>query len=175
MKPLFCATICLALASTALAQSKAAAKASMSDQQFIDMAAQTDMIEANLGQMAQDASMSDQVKRYAQMLITDHTADYQQLKALAQQANLTVPTAIDAEHFKMMIAPFQKLKGPAFDKKYAQEMVAGHNKAIEVYKKESGSAENPAVKGYAAATQPALEKHLSDAKNLSKPNAAGMK
>lgn len=173
MKLLFCAACCVALtALPALAQSKAAAKGGMTDQQFIDMAAQTDMIEAHLGQMAQDAGASDQVKQYAQMLVTDHTADYQQLKTLAAQANLTVPSAIDADKYKAMIAPFEKLKGAAFDKKYAQEMVAGHTKALEVYKKEAASAENPEVRSYASATEPVLEKHLSDAKDLTKPAAA---
>lgn len=171
MKLLVCATCCFALTSlSALAQTKAAPKGGMTDQQFIDMAAQTDMIEANLGQMAAGSAASEQVKDYAQMLVTDHTADYQQLKALAAQANLTVPNAIDAEHYKMMIAPFEKLKGAAFDKKYQQEMVAGHTKALDAYKKEATSAENPEVKSYAASTEPVLEKHLSDAKNLSKPS-----
>ena len=174
MKHLFCAACCVALAAVpALAQSKPATKGGMTDQQFIDMAAQTDMIEAHLGQMAQDSASSDQVKQYAQMLMSDHTADYQQLKTLAAQANLTVPTAIDGDKYKAMIAPFEKLKGAAFDKKYEQEMVAGHTKALGVYKKEADSAENPQVKSYASATQPVLEKHLSDAKDLSKPAAAG--
>jgi putative membrane protein len=175
MKYFTCTACCLVLASLpALTQSKGA-NSGMTDQQFIDMAAQIDMVEANLGQLAQAASSSDQVKQYAQMLITDHTADYQQLKALAQQANLTVPTAIDAEHNKAMIGPFQKLKGAAFDRKYAQEMVAGHTKALAVYKKEATGAENPVVKSYAASVESVLEKHLSDAKSLNKPAAAGMK
>jgi len=178
MKHLFSAACFVALASTlALAQTKPAAKGAMTDQQFIDTAAQTDMIEANLGQMAQESAASDQVKQYAQMLVADHTADYQQLKALAQQANLNVPNAIDGQNYKAMIAPFQKLKGAAFDKKYAQEMVAGHTKAIAAYRKEADSAENLMVKSYAASTEPVLEKHLSDAKSLTmmKPAASEMK
>ena len=81
----------------------------MTDQQFVAFAAQTDMVEANLGQLAQTRAQSPPVKDYAQMLVTDHTGDYQELKNAAQQANLTVPAAIDAEHNKAMIGPFQKL------------------------------------------------------------------
>jgi putative membrane protein len=184
MKHLVCAACCVALFSfSALAQTKPAskgamaAKGSMTDQQFVDMAGQTDMIEAHLGQLAQENAASDQVKQYGQMLVTDHTADYQQLKALGQQANLTVPNAIDDQHYKEMIAPLAKLKGAAFDKKFEQEMVAGHTKAVDVYKKESDSAESPMVKSYASTAEPVLEKHLSDAKSLTsaKPAASGMK
>ena len=67
-----------------------------------------------------------------------------------------------------MIDPFQKLKGTAFDHHYIQEMVAGHTKAIAVYKKEGADAQNPAVKTYAENALPVLEKHLDGAKELEK-------
>jgi putative membrane protein len=157
---------CLALCSAPAFAQKAAGAATMTDQQFVDMAAQTDMVEANLGQMAQDAASSQSVKQYAQMLVTDHTADYKKLQSLAMQANVTVPTGIDAAHYKMMIAPFQKLKGKQFDTRYTREMVAGHTKAIAAYKKEADSATSPDIKSYAQDTIPTLQKHLDDAKAI---------
>lgn len=138
----------------------------MSDQQFVDLAGQTDMVEANLGQLAQDASSSQGVKDYGQMLATDHTDDYHQLWSAAQQANLTVPTAIDAKSNKTMIDPFQKLKGKAFDQRFARDMVEGHTKAIAIYKKEATDAQSPALRSYAENALPVLEKHLDGAKKL---------
>jgi putative membrane protein len=153
---------------TVSAQKKHAAKdAPMTDQKFVDMAAQTDMMEAHLGKMAADQAASQDVKDYASMLVTDHTGDYQQLTALAAKNGLTVPTALDAAHNKM-IAPFEKLKGAAFDSRYTQEMIAGHTEAIGVYTKESTDAQNADVKAYASATLPTLHKHLDGAKDLSK-------
>lgn len=179
MKRILTAVCCIALASIpALGQKKAAEKGGvMNDQKFVDMAAQIDMVEANLGQFAGTAGESQQVKDYGQTLATDHTNDYQQLQNAAKQANLTVPTAIDAEHNKAMIDPFQKLKGAAFDKKYVQEMVAGHTKALAEYKKEAAGAENPAIKSYAETAVPVLEKHLAAAKDLekAKPEAKAAK
>jgi len=152
----------------ALAQNEHAAEgAAMTDQQFIDMAAQTDMLEAHLGQMAQDQAASQDVKTYAQMLIADHTSDYQALGALAAKDGFTVPTGLDAAHNKM-IAPFGQLKGSAFDSHYIQTMIAGHTGAIGVYTKESSDAQNSDVKAYASATLPTLNKHLDAAKDLSK-------
>jgi putative membrane protein len=173
MSRILAAVCCVSLLSLpALAQKKAAKGAAMTDQQFVDFAAQTDMVEANLGQLAQTAASSQDVKDYAQNLVTDHTNDYHQLQDLAKQANLTVPDAIDAAHDKAMIDPFQKLKGAAFDHHYEMDMVAGHTKALEVYKKEAADAQNAAVKSYAEATVPTLEKHLSGAKDLEKPKKA---
>jgi putative membrane protein len=124
------------------------------------------MVEANLGQLAQTASTSQPVKDYADMLVTDHTNDFHQLYVVAHQANLNMPDAIDGGNNKAMIAPFQKLKGAAFDHRYVREMVAGHNKAIDVYKREAADAENPALKSYAEEALPVLQKHLASAKDL---------
>jgi putative membrane protein len=151
----------------ALAQRKATG-AAMSDQKFVDFAAQTDMVEANLGQLTESVASDQLVKDYAQMLVTDHTNDYSQLYKLAQQANLTVPNAINEENNKTMIAPFQKLKGNAYDHRYIQEMITGHTKAIAVYKKEAADEQNPVLKSYAEQTLPTLQKHLDGAKALEK-------
>ena len=169
MKRVLTAACCIVFCSLpTLAKEKAAEAKAMTDQQFVDFAAQTDMVEANLGQLAGSAASAQPVKDYGQMLVTDHTKDYNQLFDVAHQANLNMPNAIDAEHNKAMIDPFQKLKGSAFDRHYAQEMVAGHTKAIAIYKKEAADAQNAALKSYAAQALPVLEKHLEDAKGLAK-------
>jgi putative membrane protein len=165
MKPILAGLCCAALCCVpALAQKTAP----MTDQQFVDFAAQTDMVEANLGQLAQTSGDAQAVKDYGQMLATDHTKDFSDLHTAAQQASLTVADSIDAAHNKKMIDPFQKLKGAAFDRKYAQEMVAGHTKAIAVYKNEADNAQNPAIKSYAQNALPVLQKHLDSAKDLGK-------
>ena len=129
------------------------------------------MIEANLGDLAQSVGASQAVKDYGQMLTTDHTNDYRKLQSIAQQAGLTVPTAIDAAHNRSMIGPMHALKGAAFDKKFSHEMVAGHTQALEIYKKEAADAQNPALKAYAQETLATLQKHLDGAKNLERGKA----
>jgi putative membrane protein len=169
MKRILSAVCCVVLCSMpALAKEKTAATPAMTDQQFVDFAAQTDMVEANLGQMAQSVADAQPVKDYGQMLVTDHTKDFDQLYAVAHQANLNMPNAIDAEHNKAMIDPFQKLKGAAFDHRYIHEMIVGHTKAIAIYTKEGADAQNPALKSYAEQALPVLQKHLDGAKALEK-------
>lgn len=167
MKRVLSALCCVVLCSVPLlAQRSASAKSAMTDQQFIDFAAQTDMVEINLGTLAQTNASAQSVKDYAQMLVTDHTNDFNHLYELAHQTNLTRPDAIDAAHNKSMIGPFQKLKGEAFDRRYIHDMIAGHTAAIATYKKEAANATNPDVKSYAEETIPTLQKHLDGAKDL---------
>ncbi|HTW57032.1 MAG TPA: DUF4142 domain-containing protein [Terriglobales bacterium] len=165
MKTIVSAVCCVVLGCVLVcAQGSAPA---MTDQQFVDFAAQTDMLEAHLGQLAAAQASSQGVKDYAQMLVTDHTHDYTQLGVVAGKDNLVVPKGLDAAHDKM-IAPFQKLKGPAFDHRYIREMIAGHTAAIKVYTKEAADAQSADLKAYANETLPTLQKHLDGAKNLAK-------
>jgi putative membrane protein len=146
----------------------------MIDQKFLEFAAQTDMVEANLGNFAQSAASSRSVKDFGSMVASDHTQDYQKLESLAQQAGLTLPTAIDAEHNKSLVGPLHALKGAAFDHTYIQDMVAGHTQAIATFKKEAETAMNPALKAYAQATLPTLQKHLDAAKAIQQGNTPAM-
>jgi putative membrane protein len=149
----------------------AQATLSAKDQKFVDFAAQTDMTEAHLGQMAQDQATGQNVKDFAQMLVTDHTDDYKKISDLGTKIGATVPKGIDAAHNKM-IAPFEKLKGAAFDRHFEREMVAGHTKAIAEYKRAASDLDNADLKAYATATLPTLQKHLDAAKDLEKAKAA---
>lgn len=146
---------------------KETGKAPMTDQQFVDFAAQTDMTEANLGQAAQEKG-GQAVQDYGASLRSDHTSDYNQLAEAAQKAGLTVPKGIDAKNDRV-INSLDKLKGPAFDHRFAQEMIAGHEHAIAVYKQASEDAQNPDIKAYAQQALSTLQKHLGDAKQLEKP------
>jgi putative membrane protein len=148
--------------------------APMSDQDFLNTAAQTDMVEVHLGNLAQDSASSQAIKDYGHMLAGDHTQDYQALQSLAQQASLTVPTAIDTDHNKSLITPLHGLKGKAFDHTYIQDMVAGHTQALALYKKEAHDATNPAIRSYAQNTIPTLQKHLDAAKAIQAGKMPGM-
>ena len=165
MKTMLAFLCCSALCSVpALAQ---ATSTSANDQKFINMAAQTDMTEAHLGQMAADQSSSPAVKDFAKMLVTDHTSDYQQLGTIAAKAGDTVPQGLDAAQNKM-IAPFNSLKGTAFDRRFVREMISGHEKAIAEYKREASEGSSADVKAYANQTLTVLQKHLDAARNLEK-------
>ena len=166
---------CIVLCATPGLALKKASKQPMSDQQFVNFAGQTDMTDANLGQLADTSASSKSIRDYAQKLVTDQTNDFHQLSKVAQQASLNVPEAIDTERNKTTISPFHKLKGNAFDHRFVEEMIAGDTKAIDIYKKEAADAQNSALKSYAEEALPILQSHLAEAKNMEKMKAAANK
>ena len=145
---------------------KATGHAPMTDQQFVDFAAQTDMTEAHLGQIAQDKG-GQAVREYGQTLRSDHTGDYHQLTEAAQKAGLTVPKAIDAQEDRV-INSLDKLQGETFNRRYVHEMLMGHEHDIAVYKQEAQDAASPEVKAYSQHALPTLQKHLEEARRLLK-------
>lgn len=168
------AGLCGAALFCATAFAQAAAGPSTSDKDFMKMAAEADMVEAHFGQMAQDQASRQDIKDYGQMLVTDHTANYNDLNALATKAGVDIPKGIDAKDNKKIDA-FTKLKGAAFDHRFVAEMIQAHETAIVAFKKEAEHGEDTNVKAFANSTIPKLQDHLEKAKALAKPAMKGAK
>jgi putative membrane protein len=149
----------------ALAQTKAASHA---DQAFLRMAAESDMTEAHIGQMAEAQASRSQVKDFAQKLTHDHTSAYEQLTALGAKTGGSVPAGIDARKIPAVVQ-LTKLKGTRFDHQFAQDEVRNHEKAIAAFKREAEHGQNADVKAYANKMIPTLEDHLHQAQALEKP------
>src|ERR1700692_2808049 len=63
-----------------------------SDQHFMMNAAQGGMAEVQLGTLAREHASSQAVKDFGQRMIDDHSKAGDELKALAAQNNVTLPT-----------------------------------------------------------------------------------
>jgi putative membrane protein len=155
----------LILSLPALAQTKAASNA---DKAFIKMAAEADMTEAHIGQMAENQSSQDDVKDFAQKLIHDHTDAYRQLTAVAVKTGDPIPTGIDVRKIAA-VEQLMKLKGARFDHLFVQDEIRDHERAIAQFKREAEHGKDPEVKAYASKMIPILEDHLRLAQALAKP------
>jgi len=129
-------------------------------------AARGGMAEVELGQLASQKAQSDQVKQFAQRMVQDHGKANDELKSLAQQKNITLPTELDGKH-KATHDRLSKLSGAQFDRAYMQDMLQDHRKDVNDFRKESQSGKDPDVKAWAAKTLPTLEEHLRLAQSTS--------
>jgi putative membrane protein len=145
----------------------ASSHAASSDSAFAMKAAQANMAEVELGKLAQQKAMSDDVKKFGQMMVDDHSKALDELKAIAGNKNLTLPTAIDAEH-KKLSDRLSKMSGAEFDRAYMQAMVDGHKKVAADFRKESQSGNDTELKSWAGKTLPTVEAHLKQAESLSR-------
>jgi putative membrane protein len=137
------------------------------DQEFIKEAAAGGMAEVELGKLASQKATDPQVKQFAEKMVTDHGKANDELKKLAEEKNITLPTAIDAQH-KATHDRLEKLSGAAFDRAYVQDMLQDHQKDVSEFRKQASSAKDADVKAWAAKTLPTLEQHLTQVQSLSR-------
>jgi putative membrane protein len=137
------------------------------DQKFVIDAAHANLAEVELGKLAADKASSADVKKFAQQMVDDHTKANDELKTIAQNKNITLPSAIDAKH-KAVADKLSKLSGESFDRAYMQEMVNGHRMVANQFRTESKSGKDADVKAWAAKTLPTVEEHLKMAQDANK-------
>ena len=132
-------------------------------QKFIKTAIEGNIAEVDIGKLAQEKGKSDAVKKFGQMLETDHAKANDEAKSVAQQVGVEPPSGASVGE-KATYLKLKVLSGDTFDKSFANTMVSDHEGDIKLYQKASGK--NDAVGEYAKKTLPTLQKHLQEAKQL---------
>src|ERR1041385_5985219 len=128
------------------------------DRNFINEAAQGNMLEVKLGELAQTNTTTDKVKVLGQHMIDDHTKAENDLKALASKKGIVVPANLDEKGFKVYNKLVKK-QGKDFDKAYTKCMVKDHKEDIEKFKKQAEKGDDADLKAWAQNTLPTLEGH----------------
>ncbi len=123
-------------------------KLSPRDKEFLKMAAVSNMTEAHLGEMAEGKAAKTGIKDYGQMLVKDHTKDYQELTVLDSKLGLTIPKGINVRRDKA-VEKLADLKGKRFDGQFLREEVQDHERTLAVFKREAQRGQDPDVKAYA--------------------------
>ena len=105
-------------------------KVSSGDKDFVNDLTIANLAEVELGKMATERSTNAEVKKFGQMMVDDHTAAGDKLKAVASQHNIPVPTALDDKHIELR-DKLAKLQGADFDREYSSAMADGHEAVLD--------------------------------------------
>ena len=145
------------------------AQVSKKDQEFLTKAAAGGLYEVEAGQLAQSKGRGSNVQTFGAMLIKDHGAANEELKALAASKGVTLPASLPADKKKRL----DKIASAKdFDKEFVDEVgLDDHKKDIALFEKASNDADDAEVKAFAAKTLPTLRAHREHAEGLKK--AAG--
>ena len=136
------------------------------DSTFMKTAAMAGMAEVEHGKLAAENAASSDVKQFGQKMVDDHGKTNTELKSLASQKNVTLPTELDAKH-QAMQDQLSKLQGAAFDSAYMAHMVAAHKEAVTLFQNEAKTGKDPEIKAFAEAKVPTVQQHLKMAQDLS--------
>ncbi|HKV78179.1 MAG TPA: DUF4142 domain-containing protein [Candidatus Sulfotelmatobacter sp.] len=145
--------------------SKESAGTTTTDTAFVKKAARGGLAEVELGQLAVQKASSEEVKKFGQRMVDDHSKANDQLKQVAAQEHIDLPQAPSAKD-KATKARLEKLSGEQFDKAYMSDMVKDHQKDVAEFEHESKTAKDPTVKSFAQQTLPTLRQHLKEAEKI---------
>jgi putative membrane protein len=149
-----------------------AALADSPDSSFLKSAAEGGMSEVELGELAQQKASNPAVKDFGAMMIKDHTAANDKLKALAASEQVSLPDSPGMLQ-KASKAKLSMLSGDSFDKAYVKVMIDDHKDDIEEFQKEISHGKDPQAKAFASATLPTLQMHLQRIQSIAA--SAGIK
>ncbi|WP_282347201.1 DUF4142 domain-containing protein [Pseudomonas sp. PS01301] len=152
-------------AALALSVSLASHGAFAASDDFVEDASAKGVAEVEAGKLALEKGTAADVKTFADMMVKDHTAANQKLKALADKKNIDVSD--DAELLdkaKAMILELRSAK--SFDQAYANNQVKAHEATIEIFEDEIKNGKDAELKAFATETLPKLKAHLVEAKKL---------
>ncbi|HEV2704262.1 MAG TPA: DUF4142 domain-containing protein [Steroidobacteraceae bacterium] len=135
------------------------------DSNFYKHAAQGGISEVELGNLAAKKSHNPAVQEFGALMVKDHSAANEKLRAVAESKHMTLPKKAGAAEMATK-AKLEVLSGSAFDKSYIKDMIKDHEQDIAEFKRESISGQDPDAKAFAAATLPTLEEHLQKIKSL---------
>jgi putative membrane protein len=142
-----------------------------SDKQFFEKAAAGGMFEVEAGKLAESKGQSAEVKSFGSMLVKDHSAANEELKALAGKKGVTLPTALPKDMQKKL----DKLsKEKKFDHEFIEDVgLHDHKKDISLFEKTAKNSKDADVKAFASKTLPTLQQHHQQAETLKKATKGG--
>lgn len=135
------------------------------DADFAVEAADLGLMEVQLSTTALTKASAPQVKQFAQMMVDDHTKANNELKALAQQKNITLPTTVGNENQRKLDNINEKT-GADFDKEYMDQMVKDHKEAIDEFEDQAENGKDTEIKSWASSKLATLRHHLQEAERI---------
>jgi putative membrane protein len=149
----------------------AAAKATLTDPQIAAIVVAANQVDIDNGVLAEKKSKNEEVKKFAERMVTDHTGVNKAAVELVTRLGVTpaetdasrgLTTGGDATRSKL-----DALDGDAFDRAYVDNEVAYHKAVMEVLDTQLiPSATNAELKNMLVGVRPAFAAHLEHAQHL---------
>jgi putative membrane protein len=133
-------------------------KLSTADRDFLEQAAIINLHEVEAGNLALKKTRSQPVKELAEAIVNDHARSNSELQKLAAEKHVPLPTALPAD-VRADVDKMSALPEPGFDTQYVNAMIEGHDRAVELFKKEAAEGQDADVKAFATKTIPNLYSH----------------
>ena len=143
------------------------------DRAFMLKAASGGLYEVEVSKLAAGKAESADVKKYASMLVDDHTKANAELTALAEARGVKLPAQPPADK-RERLTRMGTMSGAAFDQAYVKQVGIGDHKAdIALFEKAGRTGKDPEIKAWIDGRLPTLREHLAAAQKQNVADPAG--
>jgi putative membrane protein len=150
----------------------------VNDAQIASIVVTANQVDIDAGRLAASHASQDAVKKFAQVMITDHTGVNKTAVELATRLKLTPQDNPTSQSLKAggekHLAQLRTLSGAAFDKAYVDHEVAYHQRVLDALDKVLiPGATNAELKALLVKVRPAFVAHLEHAQHLQQSTNGG--
>lgn len=132
------------------------------DALFVVNAAGINLLEIQLGELAQQNYSMPDVNALGKMMQDEHGRSLKELTSLAFEKKITIPTSLSDKSI-LAYKDLQSKSGKIFDKEYCEMMVNGHQNAITLFENAANNCSDAEIGRWAKATSLILHLHLERA------------
>ena len=161
----------IVIAAVLLAAAGSASAQEINDAQIASIVVTANQVDIDAGQLAKARATDAQVKKFAELMITDHTGVNKSATALVTKLKVTPADNPTSQSLKSggdaNLKTLKGLKGAAFDKAYIDHEVVYHQSVLDAVDKTLiPGAKNEELKALLVKVRPAFVAHLEHAKHL---------
>lgn len=155
---------------------------SAGDRDFVEQSVVGGLAEVELGRLALERAANADVKKFAGMMVQDHSKSLAALKQVASQHAIPAPAGLDEKHREIR-ETLAGLSGAEFDREYMSVMVDAHETTVDRLQTRASEdrfgddkgtvspekADDPvesSINQWAANTLPTTRHHLEEAKRI---------
>ena len=144
---------------------------SINDAQIASIVVTANQVDIDAGKLATTKATDPEVKKFAQLMVTDHTGVNKSAVELATKLKVTPEDNPTSKSIKAggdeNVKDLKTLTGAAFDKAYIDHEVAYHQQVLDAVDKTLiPGAKNAELKALLVKTRPAFVAHLEHAKHV---------
>jgi putative membrane protein len=143
----------------------------VTDAQIASIVVTANQVDIDAGRLAASTSRNAEVKKFARLMVTDHTGVNKSAVELVTRLKVTPEDNETSQSLKAggekNVAALKSLKGAAFDKAYVDHEVAYHQAVLDAVDKTLiPGAKNEELKALLVKVRPAFVAHLEHAKHV---------
>lgn len=155
------------------AAAAAAGPVAGSDRAFVAEAANSSLAEVEAARLVEGRTDNATIKSLAQQVERDHAAVGDDLKRLASQKGIELPTTVGGDP-RGQLSRLTTLSKPEVDSAFVRDFgVGAHEKAIALFERQAREGQDADLKAFAERTLPKLREHLAMARQQMQAQQSG--